>query len=215
MKKPLREILAPLSTKDKMKYIWDYYRYHFIIGIIVIAVLSYIIYDATSKKEDVLNIVITNELIFPDAVQQFEEKVNKALLSEDEQDDSRVFIQTLQSSGNDANMQVGIDLQKLTAQMAAGMIDFYIIDEEVFQQMNEEKQVHSFLEMSGLKELTFTDEEVIYSKHDTNDVVGIKVSAINLFDEILPESDKILCIPITTKNEEYISRFIELINSNN
>src|SRR5690606_9615307 len=91
-----------------------------IIGIIVIAVLSYIIYDATSKKEDVLNIVITNELIFPDAVQQFEEKVNKALLSEDEQDDSRVFIQTLQSSGNDANMQVGIDLQKLTAQMAAG-----------------------------------------------------------------------------------------------
>lgn len=55
-----KEKLKDLHGKDKIDYIWDYYKVPILIGIIAIAVIISIIYERTHAKKSIVTITCTN-----------------------------------------------------------------------------------------------------------------------------------------------------------
>ncbi len=49
-----------LSTKAKFQYIWDYFRWHILIGICVLALVIYGIVHLVTYRESVLNVIMVN-----------------------------------------------------------------------------------------------------------------------------------------------------------
>lgn len=62
-----------LSRKKKIEYLWDYYRYHFLLCLAAIAVLTYLLNHIMGKKP-LLNVIMLNPLtIEEDSINGFSE----------------------------------------------------------------------------------------------------------------------------------------------
>ncbi|MCJ7841727.1 hypothetical protein MUB24_12630 [Lederbergia sp. NSJ-179] len=213
MKRPLREILSEMSTKEKMNYIWEYYKY-FIIGFIVLVIfIVYTVYSIANKKEDILNIVLITDYASPEQVEQVKENLYHNFLTDEERDTSNIIIQTLRLKSED--MQAGVEMQKLAAQLSAGDIDFFIADQDFFEQMNQEGQLLSFQELEGIDDLPFQKEQLFYADDNDQKVTGVNISSNPVFQDLIQkEEEKILFIPINVKNKEVISRFVQFLIEN-
>lgn len=49
-----------LTTKAKFQYIWDYYKWHILVGICVFALLIYTIVHFVTYKKPILNVIMVN-----------------------------------------------------------------------------------------------------------------------------------------------------------
>lgn len=215
MKRSLREILSEMDNKERAKYIWEYYKF-FIIGfIILILLIVYTISSVINKKEDFLNIVMMGGFVDHQQVEIVESTLFDALLEEDEKEKSLIRIQNLRTagSGNDVDMQAGIDIQKMAAELSAGMINVFIVPEEFFNEMNDDDQLTPLNELLGQSSLPFSDDELYFAPDGTTPT-GIDLSAVKLFDGMsLDEEEKIICVPLNSQNKENTTRFIQYIVS--
>lgn len=192
-----------MTPSERAKYIWEYYKY-FIIGFVLLVIFaSYTIHSVVTKKDDILNFVIMTQMGNQEKMGEVTEKLTEDLLTKEERDQSYINMHTL-------NMDVGVEIQKMAAELSAGYIDIFIVDKDYFEQINAEQQLMSLQEISGMTDLPFPKEKTFYSPDDGS-ITGVDISAFSLFDEIVYDEDKILCIPGNAKNTAYISRFIEYL----
>ncbi|KRG10892.1 hypothetical protein [Lederbergia galactosidilytica] len=206
MKRPLKEILSEMSTNEKIKYIWEYYKYYIIGFIVLVIFVVYTVYSVANKKEDILNIVMITDYANPEQVEEVKENIYQNLLTEEEKESSNIIIQTLRLKSED--MQAGVEMQKLAAQLSAGDIDFFIADQEYFDQMNQDGQLLPFNELEGTSELNLPEDQLV-SGND-NGVTGIKINSNSIFDGLIQkDEEKILFTPINVQNKEIIARFVE------
>ncbi|MBO0994518.1 hypothetical protein [Bacillus sp. SD088] len=204
MKRPLKEILSEMSTNEKIKYIWEYYKFYIIGFIVLIILITYTVYSIANKKEDILNFVVITDYADPEQVQQLKDEIQQDLLTKEERESSNIIIQTLRIKSED--MQAGMEMQKLAAQLSAGDIDFFLADQDYFDQMNQSGQLLSLDEVS---ELTLPEEQLLAG--DDNGITGIKIGSESIFQDLIQndEEEKILFTPVNAKNKEMIARFIE------
>ncbi|GIN57466.1 hypothetical protein J8TS2_17850 [Lederbergia ruris] len=206
MKRPLREILSEMSTNEKIKYIWEYYKYYIIGFIVLVIFIVYTVYSIANKKEDILNFVLITDYASPEQVELVKDEIQKNLLTKEERESSNIILQTLRLKSDD--MQAGMEMQKLAAQLSAGDIDFFIADQDYFDQMNQEGQLLSFDELEGISELTLPEDQLVYG--DDHEIKGIKITSESIFQGLIQEDEeKILFTPINVKNKEMIARFVQ------
>lgn len=206
MKRPLKEILSEMSTNEKIKYIWEYYKYYIIGFIVLVIFVVYTVYSVANKKEDILNIVMITDYANPEQVEEVKENIYQNLLTEEEKESSNIIIQTLRLKSED--MQAGVEMQKLAAQLSAGDIDFFIADQEYFDQMNQDGQLLPFNELEGTSELNLPEDQLVSGNE--NGVTGIKINSNSIFDGLIQkDEEKILFTPINVQNKEIIARFVE------
>lgn len=75
-----KEKLKDMSLKEKFSYLWDYYRYHALITIAVIAFISYMIYSFIKPNiETKLYVAIVNNTIESLILEEYEEKMTEYL----------------------------------------------------------------------------------------------------------------------------------------
>lgn len=75
-----KEKLKDMPFNKRVGYFWDYYRYHALITIALIALISYSIYSLTQPKlETSLYAVIVNNTVEPQVWEQYTEKVSDYL----------------------------------------------------------------------------------------------------------------------------------------
>lgn len=117
---------ATATTKDKIKYIRDYYGMWIVGGIIAIILVSWMIYDAVTQPEAILNGTFMN-LYSHDTVDTANDLGEKFLKEQgiDTSEYAAVFGSNLfMTSGDDvSNYETN---QALIAQVSAGALDFIV-----------------------------------------------------------------------------------------
>ena len=135
----IKEILATMSPKERMAYIWDYYKFHIIGTIVAIILLISLITSFDAKKEVYLNMTIVGNGFNSEGVDQLQEQLTKKLVID--KTNEEVLVQTLiyDKSSQDPVSRAGI--QKLAAEISTGSIDLLIVDKELFEEFSSQESL--------------------------------------------------------------------------
>lgn len=213
MKIGLKEVLAPMTRTEQVKYIWHYYRFH-ILGLIVVIIFStFTINGIINKKNTELNFMIVAEKIDHTKVEGLLEQFNKELIMEEDRSLTEIGMQAVTYSKTEIDPQMQVGLQKLAAELAAGAVDILMVDKGYYEEMNVDGQLLDIKELSGIENLPYANDRVYVSEEGK--VTGIDLSALSLFLGATFDENIVLCLPANSKNDEYITKFLKyMINSN-
>jgi hypothetical protein len=200
MKQNIKEILAPMSPKERIAYIWDYYKYHIIGTIAAIILLISFINSIGEKKEVVLNMTIIGQGVNTEGVVQLKEQLTNKLVQDKADEEILVQHLTYNKSSMDEASRAGI--QKLSAEITLGSIDLMIVEKELFEEISSQNSLLALNDFKGTNKLLPSDEKVY----------GISTSEIKLLAPLELDENKVLCVPSTTKNLKNINEFFTLIS---
>lgn len=126
-----RESIKNAPFKVKLQYFWDYYKWHVLIPLVIIIIVSNHIYHVITDPETILNGVflnsahLGNEEEFSDLIQNLYETYDV-----DTEEYNITFNTTLSYSTTDSTYNY-TTLQTLMAWSSAGAIDFMCSDKEI------------------------------------------------------------------------------------
>lgn len=195
--------MASMSTKEKIEYIWEYYKFHIIGTIAAIILLFSLISNIGEKKEVYLNMTILGRGINTEGIVQLQEQLTKKLVKDVAEEE--VFIQTLNydKSSKDESSRVGI--QKFSAEISTGSIDLLIVDKELFEEISSQQGLLALNDFKGFDKLnlTLTTGDKVY---------GIGTPNIQQLAPLGLDENMVLCVPKTTKNLKRINEFFGFIS---
>jgi hypothetical protein len=197
-----------MSPKERISYIWEYYKFHIMGSIGAIILLISLISSIGDKKEAYLNMTILGKGIDSEGIVQVQEQLTNKLVKDKEKEE--VFVETLtyDPSSQDEISRAGI--QKMTAQITTGSIDLLIVDKELFEEITSLEK--SLLALNEIKAIDKSDFELVYSKTSDENFFGIGTSDIKLLDSLGLDENKVLCVPSNTKKMKEINEFFTLIS---
>lgn len=211
MKKKLGEILAPMTFSEKISYLWEYYKIHFIVTIVVLIFIGTSIASFAGKKEIVLNIVVMGEMINSERIQTLQDELNVELLDESELDDKQISLRYIHYSSTQMDQQSHVGIQKMAAEMTSKSIDLFILDKTLFDQFSREGSLVSLSDFAEFDMNAFEKNDLYFSPVNDGQVDGVNISVFERFMDIDINGDKILCIPLNAQNIEMISQFFEKV----
>ncbi len=206
MKRNLREILAPMTWRERVDYIWEYYKWHIIVGLFLIFVIGSMTHEWITKKEVVLNMFVITYDANMEKVEELELSLNEWVIPQDEQDKKQILLQihAYDKTENGLVFPQGV-LEKLLVEMSAQTLDLLLLPEEEFRKF---QPIHeSFLDLATLLEQPFSVETQDLITGENQEVVAIRVKAVPELYEIFPDSDLVLCIPrnsLQTNNSKIV-----------
>ena len=201
MKQNIKAILAPMSPKKRMAYIWEYYKFHIIGTIAAIILLISFISSIGEKKEVVLNMTIIGQGVNTEGVVQVQDQLTSKLVQKKADEEISVQHLTYNKSSMDEASRAGI--QKLSAEITLGSIDLMIVEKELFEEFSsQQSSLLALNDFKGSNKLLKSDEKVY----------GISASDIKLLAPLELDENKVLCVPSTTKNLKNINEFFSLIS---
>lgn len=173
--------LKEMSIKQKIKYFWDYYRYHVLvigmIGLLVRGVMSEII----NHPKALLNIAIS-ELVVDDEhdLTELEERLTKDVLHH-EGNHEKINIYTYPFDGiNNQPSELGeVYLEKFISQLAINDLDIFILEEQDFPYFNEQDAFYPLNEL--LEEINLNDITLNTFEKD-GQIFGFKLEGNELLE---------------------------------
>jgi hypothetical protein len=199
MKQNIKAILAPMSPKERIAYIWDYYKFHIIGTIVAIILLISFMSSIGGKKEVVLNMTIIGQGVNTEGVVQLQEQLTNKLVQDADEEVSVQHLSYNKSSMDEAS-RAGI--QKMAAEISLGSIDLMIVEKELFEEISSQNALLALNDFKGTNKLLPSDEKVY----------GISTSDIKLLAPLALDENKVLCVPSTAKNLKKINEFFTLIS---
>ncbi|SDM43120.1 hypothetical protein SAMN05443253_103284 [Bacillus sp. OK048] len=201
----IKEILATMSPKERMAYIWDYYKFHIIGTIVAIILLISLITSFDEKKEVYLNMTIVGNGVNSEGVVQLQEQLTNKLVID--KTNEEVLIQTLNydKSSRDPVSLAGV--QKLAAEISTGSIDLLIVDKELFEEFSSQQSLLALNDVTSFDTMNIKKQE-----SSNNKIYGLDTSDLNLLTSLEFDENMILCIPGNTKNLNRINEFFTLIS---
>jgi hypothetical protein len=200
MKQNIKAILAPMSPKERIAYIWDYYKFHIIGTIVAIILLISFMSSIGGKKEVVLNMTIIGQGVNTEGVVQLQEQLTNKIVQDKADEEVSVQHLTYNKSSMDEASRAGI--QKMAAEISLGSIDLMIVDKELFEEISSQNALLALNDFKGTNKLLPSDEKVY----------GMSTSDIKLLAPLALDENKVLCVPSTAKNLKKINEFFTLIS---
>jgi ABC-type glycerol-3-phosphate transport system substrate-binding protein len=212
--KSTREKMADMTTREKFNYIKEYYKFHIIGTLVLIAIVTSFVVEARNKKEPILNVTMMGNYVDNQKLQELQEKATASLIKENPKNKKIVAMDFLITSDNPADQYAYASSQKLMAALAAGDIDILIMDKESFEANGKEG---IFLRLDTLPQystLNLKDFETLKFSNKENNVeegiYGISINNSQLFKDLNYETtDKILGIVSNSKNVDKAFEFIQ------
>lgn len=189
-----------MSPKERIAYIWDYYKFHIIGTIVAIILLLSLISSIGEKKEVVLNMTIIGQGVNPEGVVQLQEQLTNKLVQDKGDEEVSVQHLTYNKTSMDEASRAGI--QKMSAEISLGAIDVMIVEKELFEEISSQNALLALNEFKGANKLLPSDEKVY----------GISTSDIQLLAPLALDENEMLCVPSTTKNLKKINEFFTFIS---
>lgn len=189
-----------MSPKERMAYIWDYYKFHIIGTIVAIMVLISFISSIGGKKEVVLNMTIIGQGVNTEGVAELQEHLTNKLVQD--KGDQEVSIQHLTYSKSSMDQASRAAIQKMSAEITLGAIDLLIVEKDLFKEISSQpSSLIALNDFKGIDKLIQSDEKVY----------GISTSEIKLFVPLELDDNKVLCVPHTSKNMKNIKKFFTVV----
>ena len=125
-----KEKLKDMSTRKKLSYLWEYYKIHALVTIVVISVLSYIIHNVlTPNIESQFYAAMVNNTISPEILEEYQTNFAKQLQLDPETESIELNTSFMVSSNDEYSMNMK---QVLSTYVAAQQVDIMIAPQSVF-----------------------------------------------------------------------------------
>lgn len=150
-----------LSRKAKVQYIWDYYRWHIVAAICLVAFAISMIVHYASYRESVLDIVMVNTLDpYEESVSSTDEFFEQEGFTKKEE----VTVDTSITFSDDDNYSTNYySDQKLTLKLSVGGADVLFAPEFVFQQYADAGSLMPLTDYLTADELEQYKDMIVYA----------------------------------------------------
>ena len=206
----LKEGLENKSFKEKLDYIWYYYKFHILaILILLFFVVSYISAQI-NRQDSYCNITYVGNSINVEELVPVKDKLNNILLNNDKHSvinfDS-IFTDDKSSSG--LAMQ-----QKLQVNIAAKQIDIAIVNKEFFEENFSYDMFLNLESLNGFSTLPLSNHELIKKtdSNGNNGTYGISAKNLTLLKDIhFADDDNILVVISNTEHNDAVVNVLKTL----
>ena len=202
------EKLKIMTVKQRISYIWYYYKIHiFSILVLFLLIISFT-YSQLNNQDVYFNITYVGNPINADELSRVDNSLNKVILNGNTKKIINLNSIFIDDSSNNSNSQF---TQKLMVQIAAREIDMAIVNKQFFE-ANFSSDIFLNLEtLEGFSSLPISNKDVI-KKEDSNGKLGtygIDVKCLNLLNDInFSSNDNIL---VVISNSERLDRSLDIL----
>ncbi|RFB18379.1 hypothetical protein DZB84_05575 [Bacillus sp. HNG] len=208
----VKELFAAMSTAEKAKYIWEYYRYYLFAFLLIVAVTVFLVSNHSQKKEPALSIFVLGDLVDSNEINKIAQKLNEEILSDEERKTHEVSIQVIPYAPDAADFNIVMAaLQKVSAEISTGDLDVLFIDKKQFEMMNHDQYFYSQNEL--VDNTLPVDEEFLYFDNK-NQITGIDSSAVPLFKEAIDDSDMVMGVLVNSQKIEKTKKLFKVLFMN-
>ncbi len=202
-----------MTTKEKVEYIWDYYKVHIIVSILVIYLLVSFTSSIINRKDYVLNIALIGKYMDFDRQSEFSKKVTKELIGDPsgKKQASIDFYRFVKGPNGNFTLDPA-STQKLMARMGAQDIDVIVLDKNNFDILARQG---AFLRLDKVKELNLSGLNVAKVEKPSGElkpgVYGIYVGWNNEYLKNLgyDYNDKIIAIMANGQRKDLAIKFVK------
>jgi hypothetical protein len=192
--------LKSMSRKEKIEYIWDYYKLHIISVIVVIAVIASFIHGQLTKIDYVVNVTIIGNAINESKKEEAEKKFTSLVIKEGEQR-KQALIDVIATDKSELSYEM---MQKFVVRIAAGEIDVVILDKGFFDSFVKQDM---FIPLESISQINLSDikQSKIEASGSTNNkaVYAISVEGNKELEDIgYDTKNKVLGIMASSKNKD-------------
>ena len=208
----VKEKFKTLSTKNKVEFIYDYYKLPIIGSLIAIIVISYMAYSFITKQDTYCNITYYGSTINTDNFNKIKDTLNKNILGNDKK--YTIFTDSLLIATNSNYGDDPTTTQAFAVKLAASEIDILLVEKNNFEYFAANNMLLDLNSLEGFDSLNISNTDLVTAKDENgnNNLYGIKVDNINLLkDSGFNNENTILSIAISsTRHEEVIKILNEL-----
>lgn len=191
-KTKVREILkSDDTTKEKVEYLWDYYRWHVILSVLAVFFAGYLFVDWVNRPITAFHVTV----LAPEVSFDEEEPLSNDLFD------------LVQPDGRNETVYAsftphGQMAERFTAQLTAAEYDLILMDEPAFAEYSKFGTMQTF-RLSGL------DEDDYYQPEEYDAPMAIDSEQLDVFDSYVTTQDKIVMIPENSRRRGAIETFFE------
>ncbi len=191
-----------LNRKQKIEYIWDYYKLHIIAGCVGLIVLIYTLnaFIFNPPPKSIFNVAIMGNQVDMTKTEDLSKELEHVLLGEDVKS-SVVTVEAYFMDAENANPNmVMASSAKFMANLQENMIDIFIIDENQFKELN---KAGIYMELDKV-----LDQKTLEQYEDSlvrinNKIYGIDISSNPALSKLIfGEEKNIISIYVNTQHLE-------------
>jgi hypothetical protein len=209
-----KEKIKGMTGKEKAQYIWEYYKLHMMITIIVIGFIGSYAYYAAGNKSAEFNITIIGGYIEQGKIEALQNKITAELIT-DKKNKREIIVDFLGGNGQQLDLNTQM---KLSTSVAAKEIDILILDKKHFEFFANQG---AFMKLSGIPvitQLNIPDSNLIkYQPKNSNgktdgkeDIYGINVEDMPILKDLgYDTKDNVLCVLSNTKRLNKVENFLK------
>lgn len=190
-----------MSRKEKLEYIWDYYKIHILSTLFVLFLIVSFIHGQITKVDYVANLTIVGG-ITNDSKRVESEKAITALVVKDGDKKKQALIDVIPIL-NAENPEPQL-LQKFTVRMATKEIDVVVLDKSMFDTLMKQEAFLKLDKINGL-DLNAIQNDKIKATDNQNNTGIYAISAENvkvLQDMGLNTKNKVVAIMSTSQHKD-------------
>ena len=188
-----KKVFKTGTTRDKVEYIWEYYKWHILVVVFVVYFIGSVIYNNVTAKEYVLQGIFLNTLVESETVLEMEQDFIEAYPIDTSSEEVFFDASMYYSDDSDAMETSYQTIQVLATRVAAGEIDFMVADTATLYDFAYDQYLTELTEVLSEEQLTNYEEYLLYY----DKAVLKELSNIDYTLEEFPE----IALPDPTKPE--------------
>lgn len=209
----LKETFKSLSSKNKIEFIYDYYKLPIIGTLLAIIVITYMTYSFITKQDIYCNITYYGSTINTDNFNKLKDTLNENILGNDKK--STIFTDSLLITANSNYGDDPATTQAFAVKLAANEIDILLVEKNNFQYFAANNMLLDLNSLDGFDSLNISKEDLVTAKDqsENSNLYGIKVDNLNLLKNCgIDNENTILSIAINSNRHEKVIKVLnELI----
>jgi len=207
-----KEYMKQMNRKQKISYIWEYYKLPIIVALIVIIAIPFTIYEHKSKEINMLSLTLIGNSIDIEKQKELADTLTSQFVQNESTDSrKRAYIDFMPLGLINGQETLSYEyVQKFITYMGAGELDVVIMTEDMFESYASDGVFLSLDYINipqgkGYEALSATDE------NGTTYTAGIRLdSKNNIFSSIgYDYQGKVICIISNTGHREKAEMLVQ------
>ena len=206
----LKEALENKPFKEKLDYIWYYYKIHILAILVLLFFVISFISAQIGKKDTYCNITYIGNSIDVQELVPVKDKLNDIVLNNDKHtviNFDSIFTDE-KSSG-----KLAMD-QKLQVNIAAKQIDIALVNKDFFEKNFPYEMFLNLESLNGFSTLPLSNHDLIKNTNDNNGTYGISVKNSSILKDIhFTDDDTILVVISNTEHNDAVVNVLKTLLS--
>jgi hypothetical protein len=210
----IKEKMKGMTGKEKAQYIWEYYKLHMLVTIILVGFIGSYAYYAAGNTPAELNITIIGGYIEQGKIEALQNKVTAELIK-DKKNKREIIVDFLGGNGQQLDLNTQM---KLSTSVAAKEIDILILDKKHFESFADQGAFMKLSSIPVIAQLNIPDSNLVKCQPKNSngktdgkeDIYGINVEDMPTLKDLgYDTKDSILCVLSNTKRPDKVETFLK------